>query len=285
MKENNNLFRINNLRCSYQDGKEVLRIENISIPRERLVILLGKSGCGKSTFLETLGLMNNTIVNGDVIYYPGNGTEGISYYTLWNKKKLNDVAQIRREYFSFIFQNTNLMPSFTTYENAYLTELIRGIPIQEASRKIANLLAELGLGEISHSRKTSEMSGGQKQRIAFIRAVASTFNVLFGDEPTGNLDVFNSRELLLFLQGNIRKNRRSAIIVSHNIDLSLQFGDVIMLLSKADRNNEYFELLPEHIFQREGREDIWKNHGKCNFRTDELSLKIQTILENKIEQI
>ena len=229
--------------------------------------------------------MNNTISKGDVLFYPGNDPMGISYSTLWNRKRLKDVAQIRHEYFSFIFQNTNLMPNFSVYENAYLTELIRGIPIQEASRKIANLLAELGLGEISHSRKTSEMSGGQKQRIAFIRAMASNFNVLFGDEPTGNLDEFNSRELLLFLQGNIRKNRRSAIIVSHNIDLSLQFGDVIMLLSKADRNNDYFELLPEHIFQREGREGIWKNHGNRNFRTDELSLRIQTILENKMDQI
>ena len=194
------------------------------------------------------------------------------------------MAQIRHEYFSFIFQNTNLMPNFTVYENAYLTELIRGISIKEASRKISGLLAELGLEEFSHSRKISEMSGGQKQRIAFIRAVVSTFNVLFGDEPTGNLDDFNSQELLLFLQENIKKNNRSAIIVSHNIDLSLQFGDVIMVLIKSNQSDDFFELIPEYIFYKEEREDFWSSNRSHNLHTEELSAKIKKILKSKIDK-
>lgn len=278
MNKNNFLFHIKSLSCSYRKGKEILRIRDISIPREQLVILLGRSGSGKSTFLETLGLMNNTISDGEVLYNPGNGLNDIYYSMLWNKHKLKDIARIRNDYFSFIFQSTNLMPNFTAHENAYLTELLHGVSRKKASQKIAGLLNELGLGDITSSRKTSEMSGGQKQRIAFIRAVASNFSVIFGDEPTGNLDDFNSRELLIFLRDHIKKNSSSAIIVSHNIAMSLQFGDVIMLLSQVNGQNSCYELISDHVFHKNEQSQSWANHEDHSLSSDELYIKIQTIL-------
>jgi len=222
--------------------------------------------------------MNNTISDGEVLYNPGNGLNDISYSTLWNNHKLKDIARIRNDYFSFIFQSTNLMPNFTAHENAYLTELLHGVSRKEASQKIAGLLNELGLGEITSYRKTSEMSGGQKQRIAFIRAVASNFSVIFGDEPTGNLDDFNSRELLLFLREHIKKNRSSAIIVSHNIAMSLQFGDAIMLLSQINGQNSCYELISDHVFHKNEQSQSWTNHEDHSLSSDELYIKIQTIL-------
>ena len=283
MKDQTPLFEIRQLNCSYHNNKEVLRIGDISIPRQKLVVLLGKSGSGKSTFLETLGLMNKTISHGDVLFYPENGLEAISYSKLWNRQKLKDLAKIRHDYFSFIFQSTNLMPNFTAYENAYLTELIRGKPIYQAEKEISQLFQELGLEEITKSRKASEMSGGQKQRIAFIRAVASTFSVLFGDEPTGNLDDFNSKELLGFLSENIKRNQRSAIIVSHNVNLSLEFGDVIMLLSEAKNGLGYCELLSENIFTKGKDINSWTNHSRRKYHSDELSVKIKSILKEEVK--
>ena len=279
MRDHNPLFKIHRLSCSYQNNKEVLRIKDICIPKQKLVVLLGKSGSGKSTFLETLGLMNKTISHGDVLFYPENELEAISYSNLWNRQKLKDLAKIRHDYFSFIFQSTNLMPNFTAYENAYLTELIRGKPIRQAENDITKLFQELGLEEITSSRQASEMSGGQKQRIAFIRAVASTFSVLFGDEPTGNLDDFNSKELISFLRDNIKRNQRSAIIVSHNVNLSIEFGDVIMLLSEARNGLGYCELLSENIFTKGKDINSWTNHSNNKYHSDELSVKISTTLK------
>ena len=271
------LFSIKGLRCSYSDGHEVLRIDDITIPSKKLMILLGKSGSGKSTFLETLGLMNNTITHGDIHFYPGNGNEDISYASLWEKKNLQAVAGIRHDYFSFIFQNTNLMPNFSAYENACLTELIRGTSMENASGKVSELMNELGLAGISKTRRASELSGGQKQRIAFIRAVASEFNVLFGDEPTGNLDDFNSRELISFIKTNIQTYQRSAIIVSHNINLSMEFGDIIMVLNES-ANQEYCELTKDHVFERDPETNSWKNPEAVKFTDAELSNKIREIL-------
>jgi ABC-type lipoprotein export system ATPase subunit len=272
------LFSIKGLRCAYSNDHEVLRIDDITIPSKKLMILLGKSGSGKSTFLETLGLMNNTITQGDVSYYPDNGSDKISYSNIWSQKKLKEVAKIRHDHFSFIFQNTNLMPNFSAYENACLTELIRGTSMKNASGKVTELMKELGLAEISQTRKASELSGGQKQRIAFIRAVASDFNVLFGDEPTGNLDDFNSRELINFIKNNIHTYNRSAIIVSHNVSLSMEFGDIIMVLNESDKSLGYCELTKDHVFERDINNNVWKNHTDKYYTDLELSEKIKDIL-------
>ena len=271
-------YKIENLSCSYRNGKEVLRIKNIAIPDKKLIILLGKSGSGKSTFLEILGLMNNTICRGDVIFYPENGKTEISFVSLWASMNLKEVAKIRNDYFSFIFQNTNLMPNFSAYENALISELIGGASLDHAAKKVTSLLNELGLGEITYARKASEMSGGQKQRIAFIRAIASRFKILFGDEPTGNLDDFNSRELINFLKKYIMNNNKTAIIVSHNVNLSMEFGDIIMVLTKSPDKNGVCELLSDNVFSRSEMADTWMNHNHASYTSSELSSKIQSLL-------
>ena len=105
----NPLFVIKDLACAYNNGNEVLIIRDLVIPRNRFVVLVGKSGSGKSTFLETLGLMNNTIKNGDVLFFPSDNGEGLSLKKHWEVSHRQEIARLRRKYFSFIFQNTNLM--------------------------------------------------------------------------------------------------------------------------------------------------------------------------------
>jgi ABC-type lipoprotein export system ATPase subunit len=247
---NEPLFAINDLVCSYQRGYDVLRIKKLTIPGKQLVVLLGKSGSGKSTFLETLGLMNNTIKSGDVIFYPGKGAKEISFASLWKTGRSNECARIRREYFSFIFQNTNLMPNFTAYENACLTQMIQGVALSEARIRVKTQMAVMGLDDVPDWKKAVELSGGQKQRLAFVRAITADFTVLFGDEPTGNLDEFNSGELMSSLRENITRNQRSAILVSHNIGLSLQYADMIILLEKDERTSACGELSPQNVFRK-----------------------------------
>ena len=107
------LFEIKDLVCAYKRGHDVLRIPYLEIPRNMFTVLIGKSGSGKSTFLETLGLMNNTVKSGDVLFFPKDDKEPISIKSLWAKDKKALLAKIRRDHFSFIFQDTNLMPNTT----------------------------------------------------------------------------------------------------------------------------------------------------------------------------
>jgi ABC-type lipoprotein export system ATPase subunit len=274
------LFKIKSLHCAYKNGKDVLSIHNLDIPAHKLVILLGKSGCGKSTLLETLGLMNNTLTSGEIIYTPAGSKTTIKFSELWDNNGNRKVAKVRHDYFSFIFQNTNLMPNFSAYENACLTNLIRGKSLAEASGKVEALMNELDLEDISQTRKASELSGGQKQRLAFIRAIASDFDVLFGDEPTGNLDDINSRELIHFLKNNIKTNNRSAIIVTHNIPLSVEFGDLIILINTKTNGAEASEVFQENIFLKEDDDGPWLNHNKVVLTKQEMIDRITDIISN-----
>jgi ABC-type lipoprotein export system ATPase subunit len=278
------LFKIENLHCAYKDGRVVLTIDSLEIPSNKLVILLGKSGSGKSTFLETLGLMNNTMRSGDILFSPSSDIPPVSYTKLWNQNNLRKVARVRHDHFSFIFQNTNLMPNFSAYENACLTNLIRGMSMQESSGKIKILMEELGLQEISQNRKASEISGGQKQRLAFIRAISSGFDVLFGDEPTGNLDDFNSRELIGFLKKNVTQFNRSAIIVTHNIQLSVDFGDVIILLNGNQRPGGSSEILHENIYLKDYNSGKWENSNNESLSDQQMFSHITGILGHKYQK-
>ena len=115
------LFAIENLKCSYPaNGRPVLFIERLTIPKGRMTVILGRSGSGKSTLVEALGLMNHTIESGTARYFSPGGTEDLA--NLWYQQK--KVAAIRRDYFSFIFQDDYLMPHYSCIENMLTTGLI-----------------------------------------------------------------------------------------------------------------------------------------------------------------
>jgi ABC-type lipoprotein export system ATPase subunit len=203
---NTPLFTVSGLVCAYQKGHNVLKVKHLVIPRHKIVVLIGKSGSGKSTFLETLGLMNNTITEGNVQFHCGNGEQSVSFKQLWQKGFSEQLASTRRKHFSFIFQSTNLMPSFTAYENACLSQMIQGRSFANAMAKVKSVMEDLDLGHIPVEKHSVELSGGQRQRVAFIRAITPDFTVLFGDEPTGNLDEYNANELMTRLRYNIEKH-------------------------------------------------------------------------------
>ena len=251
------LFVIKDLVCAYKRGYDVLRIPYLEIPQKKFTVLIGKSGSGKSTFLETLGLMNNTVKSGDVLFFPKDDKEPISIKSLWAKDKKALLAKIRRDHFSFIFQDTNLMPNFTAYENACLSQMIQGVPMGVAMEKVKSIMNTINLGDVEEWKNAVELSGGQKQRLAFVRAVTPDFSVLFGDEPTGNLDEYNSDDLMASLKSNIQKNGTSTIIVSHNVPLSVKYADVIILLTKKDDTSNCVEIDSHHIYQRMNNTTTW----------------------------
>jgi ABC-type lipoprotein export system ATPase subunit len=247
------LFQIEKLSCAYIENQPVLEANDFYIPKRKITVLLGPSGSGKSTLLETLGLMTKTVdpETSAIKFYPTDD-EVYDLADIWNDFQEADRYKIRLLYYSFIFQSTNLMPNFSALENVGLTELIQNKPESEAYfNAIESLVKNLSVTSLSYNKKPFEFSGGERQRLAFARAINPEFTVLFGDEPTGNLDHFNSVKLMHFIREFITKQRDnvSAIIVSHNIPLTLDFADRIIVLSKKE--NGISTIDPHFIYDRD----------------------------------
>jgi ABC-type lipoprotein export system ATPase subunit len=237
------LFEIERLRCSYdrisdpESPKIVLEIERLEIPRGQKVFIVGESGIGKSTILEVIGMMNNTIVDDPSTVFRFYGTEGecTDLIGMWKRNDDDELSAFRLKHFNFIFQSTNLMRNFTAYENIAITRLLQGYPMEETLQKAGQVLEDLGIVGLGRERNAQELSGGQQQRIAFARAILPDFTVLFGDEPTGNLDSENAMKAMETLStklGDIPGS--SAVIVSHDMHLAVTFADRVIKVRKKD---------------------------------------------------
>jgi len=272
-----NYFEIKNLKCSYnrkgKDPKVVLQIDELNIPQGEIVFIVGQSGCGKSTILETLGLMNNTMLaESDTKFDFFPDSEKLDYLGIWNKpNKL--LSKIRLDYFSFIFQQTNLMRNFNIYENIAITKMLQNTTEVQCKRSTTDILRNVGLDEFltmnngawnKQSKvfdKAHEASGGQQQRIAFARAMVSDYEILFCDEPTGNLDPKTADKLMSYLREEVKKKGGStAIIVSHDLKLAAKYGDRIVKIFKQIDDDEHFGFInSDSVFTKENAQ--WQNNG------------------------
>lgn len=238
------LFEILNLRCSYDkkyregQSKVVLEIDRLNIPRGKKIFIVGESGIGKSTILETLGMMNNTIVpSADTRFsFFANDDSETNLLELWNWKNEKKLSDFRLKHYSFIFQSTNLMRNFTAFENIAFTRMLQGYSKYSCFKRTRKVLSDLGLEHVNEKRMAQELSGGQQQRLAFARAVLPEFTVLFGDEPTGNLDGENATRVMEILSEKLDElGGASAIIVSHDMHLAVSFADIIIKIRKEFR--------------------------------------------------
>ncbi len=142
------------------------------------------------------------------------------------------------------------MPNFTAYENISITQMLDGLSKKEAVNKAKAMVKGMGLS-FDENKKVFEMSVGEKQRVAFIRAITPEFTVLFADEPTGNLDRYNALKLLNILKQTIHKKCKTAIIVSHDMELALEFADEIIVLEMPDEDdkNQYSSVTSDTVFK------------------------------------
>lgn len=280
------IYEIKDLNCSYNGERVVLNVERLNIPKGKVTMFLGASGSGKSTILETLGLMNNTMLDNSTIQL-NTDVEKINFRELYNLNGDEEIASVRNKYFSFIFQETNLMRNFTVYENACLTLMMQGFSRPEADLKVAAMLEKMDLGKITKSTKPFDISGGQKQRVAFVRAIVPNFKVLFGDEPTGNLDINNAKKLMTILFEELKEKDASAIIVTHDLKLALNFADCLVVLEKRkivdsdnpDEPGERGFIFEDNVFNRVDKG--WKSAKNIEYKTDRLAERIQEIMINE----
>ena len=153
------------------------------------------------------------------------GTDRFDPHALW-AGPVAELAQLRRDRFSFIFQSTNLMPNFSIRENIRMG--YQGEEEAVFDQRVEELLDRMHLPLDILDRATHELSGGQRQRVAFIRALAKDFSLLLADEPTGNLDQQNALSLFGLLHSEVVRQGRTALVVTHHVGLAEEFGDIIL---------------------------------------------------------
>ena len=194
---------------------EVLRGVNLEISKGEVVAIVGPSGCGKSTLLHILGSLDKADMGEIVI----NNT-GLSLLSG------NKLAAFRNKHIGFVFQFHHLLPEFTALENVCIPGWLAGRNKNEVKEKAEGLLKILGLVN-RNENKPNQLSGGEQQRVAVARALINNPDIVFADEPTGNLDSANAQELHQLFFDLRKQFNQTFLIVTHNEELS-QLSDRVL---------------------------------------------------------
>jgi lipoprotein-releasing system ATP-binding protein len=186
----------------------VLKGINISVEKGEIVSIVGASGAGKSTLLHILGTLD----------FPDRGTVKLEEQSLFELGP-KELSSFRNQQIGFIFQFHNLLPEFTAHENVCLPGFIGNRNESEVRDQAEELLNYLGMGDrLNH--KPSQLSGGEQQRTAVARALINNPAIVLADEPSGNLDSKNARELHQLFFDLRSKYRQTFIVVTHNEELA-----------------------------------------------------------------
>lgn len=208
---NDKILRTENIRKSYENLQkkkfEVLKGISINISKNKITVIVGASGAGKSTLLHIISGLDHPDAGSVVV-------EGNDILKFSDEK----LASFRNNNIGFVFQFHHLLPEFTAAENVAIPLMINGIAFNKALSRSKELLVQVGLGDrIEH--KPAELSGGEQQRVAVARALANDPEIIFADEPTGNLDSVNSETINRLFVDLRDKFNKTLVIVTHNPDL------------------------------------------------------------------
>jgi ABC-type lipoprotein export system ATPase subunit len=213
------MIEIDQLTKHYKQGKSIVRAldgVSLSIESGEFVAIVGRSGSGKTTMLDTLGLLLRP-TSGRVVI------DAVDSTALKDDRK----ATLRGEKIGFIFQEYNLLPTLTALENVMLP--LRYAAKPKGDRQWARaLLAEVGLEDRMNSRP-DQMSGGQQQRVAIARSLVNRPSLVLGDEPTGAVDTDTSDQLAAIMRRMNRHHEVTFVIVTHDLDLAAKTDRVIRL--------------------------------------------------------
>lgn len=232
-----NIMEIRNLKKQYKKGTPwILKGINLSIERQDFIAIMGRSGCGKTTFLKSLGLIE-PITEGEILF------EGKEASTLWN----SEIADIRRREMGFIFQDYNLMGSLTVRENIELPALLDKMDPDQRENRTEQLIQRFGI-EAYRDQYPHELSGGQQQRVALCRALINDPDLILGDEPTGNLDSNMGRQVIDTLTEFNEKDGKTVVLVTHDPKIAMCCKKVVFMkdgllldtLEKGSQRSESF---------------------------------------------
>ena len=213
-----------NLRKVYDSGKvkvDALRGVDLSVREGEMVAVMGPSGCGKTTLLNCISGLDD-LTDGQVLI------RGRLLTDMTDRER----TRYRAEKIGFIFQAYNLLPVLTAVENVELPLLLSGTVPKEARKKALESLRTVGLEEWK-DHKPSELSGGQQQRVTIARSLVNRPEIVFADEPTGNLDSESSKEIMSLLKKLNKENRQTFIVVTHDYNIGRMADRVVMMKDGA----------------------------------------------------
>ena len=217
-----NLLEAKNLSRFFQEGDELIKAVNninFSIKANEKVVIYGRSGSGKSTLLNLLSGLDTY-------------TEGkISYKNITYDNQQNKLSHLRKENMGFVYQFHHLLKEFTALENVALSSMIIGISKKKSLSKASDILKKFGMFNRLH-HFPSQLSGGEKQRVAMARALINEPDLIFLDEPTGNLDNLTSKEVINYLNACANEFKSSIIVATHDPEFR-GFSDKILTMDSG----------------------------------------------------
>lgn len=206
----NDVIRLSGIRKSYFLGKQelpVLKGIDLIIGQNEYVALMGPSGSGKSTLMNIIGCLDT----------PSSGQYVLNGQDVSSMED-DALAAVRNQEIGFVFQQFNLLPRLTAWENVALPLIYAGVGKAEREQRARAILEKVGLSDRAH-HKPNELSGGQSQRVAIARALINNPSLILADEPTGNLDTKTSVEIMdLFSQ--IHDQGNTVVLVTHEEDIA-----------------------------------------------------------------
>ncbi len=214
------MISVKDVKKDYKDGDTVvnaLRGVSLDIAGGEFISIAGPSGSGKTTLLNLIGCID-TIDGGDI---------AIESESLKDKTK-KELSAIRRAKLGFVFQNFNLIPVLTAYENVALALSIQGLEDGEINGRVMKILEEVGLNGME-DRRPAKLSGGQQQRVAVARALIKEPAIVLADEPTANLDSETGRSVLDLMK-ELNKKMGTTFIFSTHDKMVMDFADQLVML-------------------------------------------------------
>lgn len=208
-------------------------LENVHLHIDRgdFVAIMGPSGSGKTTLLHIIGCMNS----------PTAGTYLLDGQDVTSCKSV-ELAELRKKYISFVFQNFALMPNYTVFENMEIPLLAKNVGKKERKQRIISVLRELGLENLIN-KFPAQISGGQQQRVGIARALVSENEIVLADEPTGALDQHTSEELM-DLFDKVNKAGKTVILITHDSKVAERAKRLLYIKDGSLQEVENYNKIP-----------------------------------------
>ena len=235
MNTNREIVSLTNVIKNYGHGEVItkaLQGIDLKINQGDFSVIMGPSGCGKSTMLNIIGGLDKA-TSGEVKF------NGKDFNSLTNK----ELSIIRRNQIGFVFQNYNLLPVLTAYENAEYVLMLQEMPVSQRKEKVMHFFKEMGLDGLEN-RLPRELSGGQQQRVAIARAVVSDPLLVLADEITANVDSETAQSLLLLME-KLNKINKTTFLISTHDPAVIKFAKKVIVLKDGRIDKE--ELSSENI--------------------------------------